>query len=216
MRIPIEAGNTTVVPDNTAAAKRPLWVRIAHWLIAFAVIIMMFSGWAIYNASPIFPGFTFPAQLTLGGWLGGALQWHFAAMWLVFCCGITYLFLNLITLRLFRQFFPLSAKTFARDLGAALRGKLAHDASGTYNAVQKAAYLAVCVALIVVVLSGLAIWKPVQLAPLRELMGGYDTARVVHFGAMAFIAAFLVVHIVMVALVPRSLIAMVTTPRKKK
>jgi thiosulfate reductase cytochrome b subunit len=216
MSIPIEARDTTFAPDTTAAAARPLWVRLSHWLIAFAVIIMMFSGWAIYNASPIFPAFTFPAQLTLGGWLGGALQWHFAAMWLIFCCGITYLLLNFVTLRMFRQFFPLSAKTFARDLGAALHGKLAHDASGAYNAVQKAAYLAVCVALIVVVLSGLAIWKPVQLALLRELMGGYDTARVVHFCAMAFIAAFFIVHIVMVALVPRSLIAMVTTPRKQK
>src|SRR6202158_5586243 len=124
---------------------QPAWVRISHWLNALAAILMMLSGWRIYDASPVFKGFVIPTGLTLGGWLGGALQWHFAAMWLIFCCGITYLLLNFVTLRMFRQFFPLSAKTFVRDLGAALHGKLAHDASGAYNAVQKAAYLAVCV-----------------------------------------------------------------------
>lgn len=161
---------------------------------------MVFSGWAIYNASPIFAGWRFPKAATLGGWLGGAIQWHFAAMWIVGACSAVYLVLNVATLRLFRQFMPLSPRAFMRDVGAALRGKLAHDVSGSYNAIQKAAYLSVFVALIIVTLSGLAIWKPVQLSLLSDAMGGFDTARVVHFFAMAFLVAFLIVHIVMVAL----------------
>ena len=199
-----------------AVSTRPFWVRVSHWLVALAVIIMIFSGWGIYNASPIFPGFSFAKKLTLGGWLGGAIQWHFAAMWVVFVVGVVYVALNLVTRRMFRQFFPLSAGMLARDLGSAVRGKLVHDTSGTYNAVQKTAYLAVYAALTVAVLSGLAIWKPVQLSLLSEMMGGYETARVVHFFTMVFIVGFLLVHVVMVALVPRSLIAMIVTPRNQK
>jgi thiosulfate reductase cytochrome b subunit len=186
----------------------PWWVRLTHWLNAVAVIIMVLSGWRIYDASPIFPRFTIPAQYTLGGWLGGALQWHFAAMWVVFCSGLVYLVLNLASGRLFRKFFPLTPKAVLFDLGQALRGKLAHDDLRQFNAVQKLAYLSVIVALIVIVLSGLAIWKSVQFPLLRDLMGGYDTARIVHFCAMAFIVLFFVVHVVMVALVPRSLLTM--------
>ena len=95
-----------------------------------------------------------------------------------------------------------------RDLWAALRGALGHDDLSRYNAVQKLAYLAIIVDTIVLILSGLAIWKPVQLPLLRELMGGYDFARVVHFCAMAFLVGFVVVHVVMSILVPRSLLAM--------
>lgn len=216
MTLPIPAFRSDGGPHAATALIRPLWVRLLHWLVAFAVLVMIFSGWTIYNASPIFAGWRFPDSVTLGGWLGGAIQWHFAAMWIVAFCTTLYLVLNLVTRRLFRQFLPLSPRGFVRDLGAALRGKLAHDVSGNYNTIQKVAYLAVFVALIIVILSGLAIWKPVQLALLSDAMGGYDTARVVHFFAMAFLVAFFVVHIVMVALVPRSLVAMLISPRKQK
>ncbi|MGN6086249.1 cytochrome b/b6 domain-containing protein [Trinickia sp.] len=186
----------------------PMWVRATHWLNALAAIAMMLSGWQIYDASPIFPHFMFPMSITLGGWLAGALQWHFAAMWLLLANGIVYLALNVVTGRLFTRFFPLSPRTVWRDLASALTGKLAHADLSRYNAVQKLAYLVVIVDLVVLVLSGLAIWKSVQFPLLRGLMGGYDDARIVHFCAMSLLAAFIVVHLVMVAIVPRSLVAM--------
>ncbi|SAL09748.1 cytochrome B561 [Caballeronia peredens] len=186
----------------------PLWLRVTHWLNAFAALIMMFSGWRIYDASPVFPGFVIPPSITLGGWLGGALQWHFAAMWLLVFNGIAYLALNLASGRFRRKFFPLSPRAVLHDLIAALTGKLSHAHLDHYNAVQKLAYLVVVIDLFVLVLSGLAIWKSVQFPLLRELMGGYDNARIVHFCAMAVMAAFVVVHVAMVALVPRSFLTM--------
>lgn len=186
----------------------PGWLRMVHWLNALAVVIMVMSGWRIYNAAPFFD-FTFPNGITLGGWLGGALQWHFAAMWLLFANGLLYLALNLATGRLWRKFFPLSPSGVAADLGAALRGKLSHGDLRHYNQVQKLAYLFVIVDIVVLVLSGLVLWKSVQFDLLRELMGGYEFARRIHFFAMALLVAFVVVHLVMVALVPRSLIAMI-------
>jgi thiosulfate reductase cytochrome b subunit len=186
----------------------PVWLRITHWLNAFAALIMMFSGWRIYDASPVFRSIVIPPSITLGGWLGGALQWHFAAMWLLVFNGLVYLVLNLASGRLFAKFFPLSPRAVLHDFVAAASGRLSHADLRQYNAVQKLAYLVVIVDLVVLVLSGLAIWKSVQFPLLRELMGGYDNARIVHFCAMAVMAAFVVVHVAMVALVPRSLLTM--------
>ncbi|AOK47511.1 hypothetical protein WT60_12160 [Burkholderia sp. MSMB617WGS] len=186
----------------------PLWVRASHWLNAIAAVTLALSGWRIYDASPIYAGFTFPRGATLGGWLGGALQWHFAAMWLLFFNGVFYLTMSAATGRFKRKFLPLSATGVARDLRDALRGRLSHDDLSVYNAVQRAAYVAAIADLVLLVLSGLVIWKSVQFPLLRELLGGYDNARVVHFWAMAFLVAFFVVHVAMAALVPRSLVAM--------
>ena len=188
---------------------QPAWVRTTHWLNALAVILMMLSGWRIYDASPVFKGFMIPPGITLGGWLGGALQWHFAAMWLLVFNGFFYLAMNLATGRIRTKFFPLSLRTIFLDLIEALKGHLSHADPGKYNAVQKFAYLFVMIDIAVLVLSGLAIWKSVQLPLLRDLMGGYDFARVVHFCAMSLLAAFIVVHLVMVSLVPRSLLTMI-------
>lgn len=186
----------------------PLWVRASHWLNALAAVTMALSGWRIYNASPIYAGFVFPRGATLGGWLGGALQWHFAAMWLLFFNGVFYLTMGVATGRFTRKFLPLSASGVARDLRDALRGRLSHDDLSVYNALQRAAYVAAIADLALLVLSGLVIWKSVQFPLLREWLGGYDRARVVHFWAMAFLVAFFVVHVAMAALVPRSLLAM--------
>jgi len=186
----------------------PLWLRITHWLNAFAALIMMFSGWRIYDASPVFPNIVIPPTITLGGWLGGALQWHFAAMWLLAFNGLVYLAINLASGRFATKFFPLPPLDVLNDLLAALKGKLDHGDLRHYNAVQKLAYLVVIVDLVVLVVSGLAIWKSVQFPLLRELMGGYDNARIVHFCAMSVMGTFVVVHVAMVALVPRSLLTM--------
>jgi thiosulfate reductase cytochrome b subunit len=179
-----------------------------HWINALAVVIMVMSGWRVYNAAPFFD-FTFPNGITLGGWLGGALQWHFAGMWLLFANGLLYLALNVATGRLWRKFFPVSPRGVAADLGAALRGKLAHDDLRHYNQVQKLAYLFVMADIVALVLSGLVLWKSVQFDGLRDLLGGYEFARRIHFFAMALLVAFVAVHLVMVALVPRSLVAMI-------
>lgn len=206
----------TVKADLAAAHKtfgrtppiHPLWLRITHWLNAVAALIMMFSGWRIYDASPVFPNIVIPPSITLGGWLGGALQWHFVAMWLLVFNGLVYLGINLASGRFATKFFPLAPRDVLNDLLAALKGKLDHGDLRHYNAVQKLAYLVVIVDLVVLVVSGLAIWKSVQFPLLRELMGGYDNARIVHFCAMSVMAAFVVVHVAMVALVPRSLLTM--------
>ena len=162
----------------------------------------------IYNATA-FLGFAIPKDITLGGWLGGALRWHFAAMWVLIFNGLLYLGFNLFSGRLFHKFFPLSVKGLIADMLAALKGKLAHEDPRHYNMVQRLAYLFVMVDSVLIVLSGLVLWKSVQFPIVRELMGGYEGARLVHFFAMAALAAFIVVHVVMVALVPRTLLYMV-------
>lgn len=185
----------------------PGWLRATHWINAIAVFLLITSGWRIYNASPFFD-FSFPAGLTLGGWLGGALQWHFFAMWLLFVNGVLYLTINILSGRMRRQFFPISPRAFLQDMAAALKGKLAHADIRQYNTVQKCAYLFVVADMVLLVLSGLVLWKSVQFPLLRELLGGYEAARRVHFFAMSALFGFVVVHLVMVALVPRTLLAM--------
>lgn len=186
----------------------PAWLRVTHWLNALAVVVLMMSGWRIYNATA-FLGFAFPKDITLGGWLGGALQWHFAAMWLLAGNGLLYLAFNLATGRLGQRFFPLSPRALLADLLAALKGRLAHADPQHYNAVQRLAYLFVMFDSVLLVLSGLVLWKSVQFPLLRELMAGYEGARRVHFFAMAALAVFVAVHLAMVALVPRTLLHMI-------
>jgi thiosulfate reductase cytochrome b subunit len=187
----------------------PLVVRVTHWINVVAVLLMIASGWRIYNADPIFD-FSFPDGLTLGGWLAGALQWHFAAMWLLVLNGLAYVCYGVISGHFRRKLLPVSPRAVLRDVRAALRGRLAHDDLSVYNAAQRAAYLALIVALIVMVLSGLAIWKPVQLYWLARLMGDYEGARVVHFFAMAAVVLIVIVHVIMVILVPRTFPSMFT------
>jgi thiosulfate reductase cytochrome b subunit len=188
----------------------PLVVRITHWINAFAVLMMVASGWRIYNSSPLFESFSFPDALTLGGWLAGALQWHFAAMWLLALNGLVYVVYGIVSGHFRRKLLPISPRAVLRDVQQALRGKLAHDDLSVYNAAQRAAYLTLILALIVLVFSGLAIWKPVQLQELAALMGGYEGARLVHFICMAVVVLVVVVHVVMVALVPRTFPTMIT------
>jgi thiosulfate reductase cytochrome b subunit len=201
------AETITMMPAN--ATIHPGWVRVCHWVNALAILVMIGSGWQIYNASPLF-GFTFPGSITLGGWLAGALLWHFAAMWVLVINGIVYLTLGILTGRFRRKLLPIRPSEVVADVKAALTFKLAHDDLSHYNAVQKLLYSGVILAGVVIVLSGLSIWKPVQFQELTALFGGYDTARYVHFFAMAAIVGFLIVHVALALIVPRSLRAMVT------
>jgi thiosulfate reductase cytochrome b subunit len=195
-------------PQNRLSAIHPLWVRITHWINALAMLVMTGSGLEIYNASPLF-AFTFPKEVTLGGWLAGALLWHFAAMWVLVINGIVYVALGLVTGRFRRKLLPIRPGEVIADLKAALAFRLSYEDLSVYNSVQRLLYLGVIVVGIVTVLSGLAIWKPVQLQELTALFGGYEAARYVHFFSMAAIVAFLVIHVLLALIVPKSLRAMV-------
>jgi thiosulfate reductase cytochrome b subunit len=201
--------------EASAAAERPPevihpgWVRVTHWINALAMLVMIGSGWEIYNAAPLF-SFTFPGSITLGGWLAGALLWHFAAMWLLAINGLVYLALGLMTGRFRRKLLPIRPAAVLADAKAALTFKLSHDDLSVYNSVQRLLYAGIILVGIVIVLSGLAIWKPVQLQELTALFGGYDAARYVHFFAMAAIAGFLAIHVLLALIVPKSLRAMFT------
>jgi thiosulfate reductase cytochrome b subunit len=196
-------------PERARLVIHPAWVRITHWINALAMLVMIGSGWEIYNASPLF-GFTFPGSITLGGWLAGALLWHFAAMWVLAVNGLVYLVLGFLTGRFRRKLLPIRPSEVIADTKAALTFRLSHDDISVYNSVQRLLYLGVILAGIVMVLSGLSIWKPVQLQELTALFGGYDFARYVHFFAMAAIVGFLVIHVLLALIVPKSLKAMVT------
>jgi thiosulfate reductase cytochrome b subunit len=187
----------------------PAVVRASHWINVIAMVIMVTSGWRIYNAAPVFP-FKFPAAITLGGWLGGALQWHFAAMWLLAINGLVYLGYGVSSGHFRKKLFPISPRAVLMDVFAAFRGELTHHDLTIYNTAQRAAYITLILAMIVLVISGLAIWKPIQLQALAALLGGYEGARVVHFFAMALSVLIVVAHVVMVALVPKTFPTMIT------
>jgi len=204
----IEAAHHGAIPAAAQELIHPAWVRLTHWINFIAVAVMIGSGWEIYNASPLFP-FVFPRAITLGGWLAGALLWHFAAMWVLAVNGMVYLMLGFATGRFRKKLVPIRPREVLADLKAALTGSLSHADLSVYNAVQRLLYLGVILAGIVVVLSGIAIWKPVQLQELTALLGGYDAARYVHFLGMATIVGFLAIHAIMAILVPRSLRAMI-------
>ena len=199
------------VSANATPAKiiQPAWVRALHWTNAVAMVLMIMSGWQIYNASPLFDFLRFPHSITLGGWLGGALLWHFAAMWLLMVNGLIYLALGFATGRFRKKLLPITPAGVIADTRAALTGKLSHADLSTYNYVQKLLYAGIILVGIIIVLSGLSIWKPVQLQWLTALFGGYDAARYVHFVCMALIVAFIVVHVALALLVPKSLRAMI-------
>jgi thiosulfate reductase cytochrome b subunit len=210
----IDAATSSAITVHEEASPKarpqihPAWVRVTHWINALAMLMMIGSGWQIYDASPLF-GFTFPRQIALGDWLAGALLWHFAAMWLLVINGLVYVTLGVLTGRFRRKLFPVYPRDVLRDLFAALRGRLSHNDLSVYNAVQKLLYLGILLTGIVIVSSGLSIWKPVQFQWLTSFYGGYNTARYVHFAAMTAIVTFLVVHVSLAVLVPKSLRAMI-------
>jgi thiosulfate reductase cytochrome b subunit len=197
---------------TTASAGKvihPRWVRITHWINALAMFVMIGSGWQIYNASPLFGFIYFPHQIALGGWLAGALLWHFAAMWVLVINGAVYVTLGLATDRFRGKLLPIRPRAIRDDFVAALRGRLSHDDLTVYNSVQRLLYTGVLLTGVVIVLSGLSIWKPIQFKYLTALFGGYDIARYVHFFAMAAIVAFLIIHVVLAVIVPKSLRAII-------
>jgi thiosulfate reductase cytochrome b subunit len=179
-----------------------------HWIGAISVLCMMLSGWAIYNASPSLP-FAFPRWMTLGGWLAGGIAWHISVMWVLFIDGSAYLLYGFCSGHFRRDIRPSGPRAVIRDMWAALTGSLGHRL-GHYNAVQRLLYTGVIAVICISCVTGLSIWKPVQLGGLTDLFGGYPVARIIHLAAMICIALFLIVHLTLVVIFPRTLVAMVT------
>jgi thiosulfate reductase cytochrome b subunit len=208
-------------PSTHDIQEHALLVRIAHWGMALAIIVMLGSGWRIYDSDPIFGDYRFPLWATLGGdpavskvahmdpGVANALNWHFAGMWLLALNFVTLLAHGVLTGHYRRHFLPLRPREIWADFVAALTLRLSHRL-GVYNAVQRTAYVVVLSLIVVIIVTGLAIWKPVQLSWLTAFCGGYPVARVIHFLAMAGIFGFLCVHVALVVLVPRTFVAMVT------
>ena len=181
-------------------------IRIMHWVNVYALGCMMFSGWEIYNASPDLP-FLFPQWATLGGWLGGALAWHLSAAWLLVINGGAYVLYGILSGHFKRNLQPPSPGAFLSDVRAAICLRLPHKI-GHYNAVQRLFYGGVICILAIEVLTGLSIWKPVQFGGLVSLFGGFVLARNIHLAMMILIVGFIVVHLALVAIVPRTLVSM--------
>jgi thiosulfate reductase cytochrome b subunit len=204
----LDARGPSVHDTRAARPAHPLPIRIMHWVGAASIISMMLSGWAIYNASPSLP-FTFASWMTLGGWLAGGIAWHIAVTWVLFADGIAYLLYGFLSGHFRQDLRPLGPRAVIVDLVAALTGRLGHSL-GQYNAVQRLLYVGVIVLICCSVATGLSIWKPVQLGWLTDLFGGYPFARGIHLAAMIGIALFVAVHLTLVVIFPRTLIAMLT------
>jgi thiosulfate reductase cytochrome b subunit len=188
----------------------PLPLRIMHWINAVAMIIMIGSGWKIYNDEVIFGWLHFPESITIGKWAQHGLQWHFFGMWILGINGLSYLIYGLVTGRFRRMLLPIRWEELIATIKDALRLRLSHDDPTQYNTVQKLLYVGVIVLGITMVISGLAIWKPIQFSELLALFGSFQTARLVHFLCMTGIVLFVIVHVSLALLVPHTLVAMFT------
>jgi len=200
------------VKSNTRQQQRlhPLPVRVMHWTNAVAIFIMIGSGWKIYNDDVLFGFLHFPDAVVIGKWAQHGLQWHFFGMWVFVINGLAYLTYGIATGRFRQKLFPLSLREIVATVGDALRFRLAHEELTHYNAVQKILYLGIMAVGVLIVISGLALWKPVQFSELASLFGSFQTIRLVHFLCMAAIVGFLVIHVTLALLVPKSLVAMLT------
>ena len=188
----------------------PLPVRIMHWVNAVAIFIMVGSGWKIYNDEVLFGWLHFPEAITIGKWAQHGLQWHFLGMWILVLNGLSYLTYGFVTGRFRRMLLPIRFRELIATISDALHLKLSHDDPTKYNTVQKLLYVGVICVGILIVISGLAIWKPVQFSELMSLFGSFQNARLVHFLCMTAIVLFVVVHVTLALLVPQTLVAMIT------
>jgi thiosulfate reductase cytochrome b subunit len=188
----------------------PAAVRTMHWINAIAMIVMIGSGWKIYNDEVLFGWLHFPDWMVIGIEAQHALQWHFFAMWVLMLNGLCYLIYGVYTGRFRRKLLPIWPSAVISDVRDALRFRLAHDDIRKYNAVQKSLYAGIILVIIVQVISGWVIWKPIQLSELTNLFYDFQGARLAHFIGMALIVGFLIVHVALALLVPKTIVAMVT------
>jgi thiosulfate reductase cytochrome b subunit len=170
---------------------------------------MITSGWGIYDDDVIVRGLHFSGFWRLGDWAAWSLNWHFAGMWFLVANGLIYLTYGVVTGRFREKLLPIRSRDIVQTVVDTLHFKIAHEDITVYNAVQKLLYTVVIFAGISQVVTGLAIWKPVQFSGLVSLLGGFQSARVLHLAGMAVIVGFLIVHVALAALVPKTLWAMV-------
>ncbi len=199
-----------VSPVARTRRLHPVPVRIMHWTNAVAMIVMITSGWGIYDDSVIIRGLHFSPSFRLGSWAPESLLWHFAGMWLLAANGLAYLTYGVVTGRLRERLLPIRVRDLVQTVRDTLHFHVSHEDLTVYNAVQKVLYIVVILAGVSQVVTGLAIWKPVQFAGLVSLLGGFQSARVLHFAGMSVIVGFLVVHVALSLLVPQTLWAMLT------
>lgn len=188
----------------------PLPVRIMHWTNAVAMIIMIGSGWKIYDDEVLFGRLHFPDWMTIGGEQQGALQWHFLGMWILALNGLIYLIYGIATGRFRRMLYPIRLRQLVSDVNDALHFHLQHDDLTVYNAVQRLLYAGIILVGIVQVVSGFFIWKPMQYSELTTLFYSFQGGRLVHFLGMATIVGFLVVHVALALLVPKTIVNMLS------
>jgi thiosulfate reductase cytochrome b subunit len=196
--------------DRHSRVLHPLSIRIMHWINALAIILLIGSGWKIYNDEVLFGWLHFPDWITIGGEAQGALQWHFFAMWILMLNGLFYLGYGIVSGRFRRKLFPIPPREVIANVRDAMRLRLSHADITRYNATQKLLYAGIILVIIVQVLSGLAIWKPMQFSELAALFYDFQTARLIHFLGMAAIVAFIVIHVMLALIVPKTIGAMIS------
>ena len=200
------------MPNQPVRTRRlhPVPIRIMHWINALAMIVMITSGWGIYDDYVVISGLHFGQSLRLGAWAAESLLWHFAGMWFLGVNGLLYLLYGFFTGRFRERLLPIRITDILHTVNDTLHLRIAHEDLTVYNAVQKLLYIVVIIAGISQVITGLAIWKPIQFSSLVSLFGGFQGARIVHFWGMVVIVGFLVVHVALAVLVPSTLLAMIT------
>lgn len=182
--------------------KHPLWLRLVHWLNVPVLGLMIWSGLLIYWANDIYPGFFpdwFYNAFKINGKLAEGLAVHFFAAWFFILIGVIYL-AKFILSGHWREILP-TKETFKYAIPTVLHDMGLREtapAQGKFNAIQRLAYSGFIVLGILMVLTGFAIYKPVQLHWLAASFGGYKTARLVHFSATILICVFIFVHVLQV------------------
>ncbi|MGB7202605.1 MAG: cytochrome b/b6 domain-containing protein [Pyrinomonadaceae bacterium] len=193
--------------------KHSLATRWMHWINFPLLVVMIWSGLLIYWASPVygiwigsyelfhfFPAW-FNEALGLPFRLAEGLQFHFFFMWLFAANGVAYVFYTIFSGE-WRSILPIpsSLKRAARVALYDAHILKTKPPQGKYNDAQRIAYTSVIAMGALSLLTGLAIYKPLQLAWLTAMFGGYQWARWLHFWLTIVFVTFFVVHIVQVIL----------------
>jgi thiosulfate reductase cytochrome b subunit len=212
MKLPASPKSEDEAINGPAHGRRlhPWPVRIMHWINAVTMLVMITSGWGIYDDDVIIRGLHFDKAWRLGDWAAWSLNWHFAGMWFLALNGAAYLTYGFLTGRFRERLLPIKFSDILHTIAETSRLQIAHEDLTVYNAIQKSLYILVIVAGVSQVVTGLAIWKPVQFSGLVSLLGGFQAARSIHFAGMAVIVGFLVVHVALAVLVPQTLWAMLS------
>jgi thiosulfate reductase cytochrome b subunit len=171
---------------------------------------MIMSGWGIYDDYVIITGLHFSQTFRLGTWAAPSLLWHFAGMWLLTVNGLCYVIYGLVTGRLRKRLLPIRVGELVKTVRDTLHLKIGHDDLTVYNAVQRLLYLVVIVVGASQIVTGLLVWKPIQFSAAVAVLGGFQAVRLEHFIGMSIIVGFLVIHVALSILVPRTLWAMLT------